>query len=274
MMRKKYSVYFIDTISNIENIGCLLGVITLIPLCYLQFIDLINNFTWSGLLIITILFLVIIIGFAGIQLLKTFDGDFIEKISSINDQIEIVGYHNHNKQKLILKKSEIKDFKVEIGAEVHGSFGSRHRSVYYSIDITINTLEENKCYNFYNNSKSRNIIKSIFKIAKYIPNFSYCIEEKCSPVFIEDINKIAQLGKGLNLFEFINIMLTNSKISIASKIETIAWAIIIPLIIVSVVIMIIDIEHAGTSFEITFEISFALLILCFIVHQFNRKKEE
>ena len=273
-MRKKYSVYFVDSISSIETFGCILAAIGLLPLCYLQFVDLINNFTWSGLIIVIILFIVILIAIVGVQLSMTFHNDSIEKISSIDDQIEIIGYHNSNKQKLILKKSEIKDFNVKINAEVYGSFGSRYRHVYYSIAITINTLKENKCYNFYNDSKSRNIIKSIFKIAKYIPNFSYCIEEKCSPVFVEDINKIAQLGKGLNLFEFLNVMLTNSKISIASKVEAIAWAIILLLILASIVVMVVDIEQAGASWEITFKTSYALLILCFIVHQINRKKDE
>lgn len=274
-MNNRHSVYLLDVKGNFNIFGTLIFIIAIIPIFILQIIELINSFNIYNILICIILGSLIYFSLYALRLVRNVENNYndaIEKIITNKDTIEVIYYHKYQKQKIILSKSDIEKFYIDFDASIFGSFGTNYRSVNYSATVEICTLDS-QSYKIHYTFQSRGIIKSIFKIAKYIPNFSYTINNDCVPVISESINKMAQTGKGLNLFEFANFMLSNPTVSKRAKLETYFWIIVLLLIITFILLMIFNMElcnkivpYVGVCFiNIIGPLIIVMLIISFIL---------
>jgi len=242
-MNNRHSVYLLDAKGNFNIFGTLIFIIAIIPILILQIIELINSFNISHILICIILGSLIYFSLYALRLVRNVENNYndaIEKIITNKDTIELIYYHKYQKQKIILNKSDIEKFHIDFDASIFGSFGTNYRSVNYSVVVEIFT-SDSQCHKINYTFQSRGIIKSIFKIAKHIPNFSYSINHDCIPIIAESINKMAQTGKGLNLFEFLQFMLCNPQVSKRAKFETCFWIIVVSSIIILFSLMIFHI---------------------------------
>lgn len=236
-MKKYYTVKFIDHVANIEKFTLILCSIIILLIIFVLILNLINNFCISGLFITLLLSIILLIALYTMTLLNT-TNDNLEQITVTDDKILITFYEYNKKQEVIFNKSEIKRFHTNFSAE---SFNTGTK-IYldYTTDIIISTI--NKKFEISCNSSTKNIIKNIFKVAKFIPNFSYSVDKNCIPVIEKSIEKIFTTGKDLSIFEFITFMLTNQKVSIRTKIDTFCCIILITPLVLFLLLMIINIE--------------------------------
>ena len=278
-MQNKHSVYLMDSVYNLNVFGVLLFTILLMPIFYLQIKVLMSYFNVFNLLICILLGSMIFFSLYALRLVRNVNNNYeqaIEKITSSKDTIEIIYYFKNQKQKLLLNKSDIKKFNIDFDASIFGSFGT-HRSVNYSIDIEIYTYSTEQCYKINYTCQTRGIIKSIFKIAKYIPNFSYSINENCIPVIAESINNLSQKGNFLNFVEFLKYMFTNSKVSKMAKLETCFWTIVISLLLIDILLPIFNVEIYYKTLPYTgvcFMNIIGPLIIIMIIMKFIIKKKK
>lgn len=166
-----------------------------------------------------------------LHIVKPTDNE-IEKITVTNDEIIISAYVKNVPyvNKLFFRKTEnlrynkksIKKFNVKFY-----SFNYEyvlHKFQYYDINLTIND-NHYKCQ-----TSSLAIIKLIFKTAKYIPNFSYNIDSKCTPIPFEEIKRIAN-GENFSTTDFFSFIFKSPRVPKSVKIDAIFGFIVIVLLV-------------------------------------------
>lgn len=259
-MKNNYSIYLIDSISVINIFGIILITLVSLFLCILLIINFINTFNFESLFIAFIFAFFVLFALYALWIgQKIEDNNSIKKISSTKNKIIIICYKHCQKQKFIFDKSDIKSFKVDFDASM-SSLGLTYY-IHYSANFKIEIFSKKECYEFNNLFQARGMIKSIFKIAKYIPNFSYSVQENCLSIVTADINKLAQQGKQLNFFELWIYVLKTPKVAI----------LIMPqLLIIYAVASIININTDAFYFCIIFLAIPILILLCFMIYDYHK----
>lgn len=236
-MKKHHTVKFIDHVANIEKFGILIGVITLIPLIFIMLVHLLESFNIFELFMILLVIILLLVLLCTIPLINI-TNEKLEQITITEDELLIVFYKYNQKHEVIFNKSEIKSFHVHFNADCFQAGNKLYLE--YATDIKISSINENIEMSF--DSYTKNIIKNMFKIAKYIPNFSYTVDKYCLPVIEESIKKISITGKDLNFFEFIKFMFTSPKVSIRTKLDTLCCILLIIPVLIFFILMFINME--------------------------------
>lgn len=227
-MRNKYSIYLFDHVNNLFTFGSCISLLFLIPILALLIIDLINNYNVYDLSLTIKLGAVIFLVIFLLLKARTSENLIIEKIIVTATELIIILYKNHRKQKIIFKKSDIKKFHIEFDARIF------FRSINYYMIFNIETFSNQESQQLLFSFQTKGIIKSIFKIARYIPNFSYSIDNECIPVIADSIKNIAIYGKDFSIIEFLKYILTNPNVSNAAKLQTYFWLTILPILLFSI----------------------------------------
>ena len=139
----------------------------------------------------------------------------LEKITVTNNDVIITAYLRNKKQNFIFDKAKIKNFIVKLD-NASCRYTIMVNSHYRYIIQIIMTCYDSEYY-YKSSYVSNKTIKSIFKLAKHIPNFSYEIVPDCISFHTTEINKIAKTGKNLNIID----IFSNSNISKFEKREVI-----------------------------------------------------
>ena len=148
----------------------------------------------------------------------------IKKIEIDDETITIEYTQNCQKQIRVIEKKDISQAEFIIHAE--------HNMRYCDYNLTLDFINENRDYiHIYHNSTQPEAIRKIFSISSQIPNFSYRIYAKDSPLARCYIEFLAKNGK-FSIIEFIKSLRTDKKITFKQRVH-IALLILLSIFVIS-----------------------------------------